>query len=84
MTTLPRPTLFSSAPPKPDLGMPFSDMGYVDADTVSIDRLLQPRVKAQIAFVLKRRTGAGRFVPLEQVVASIDFAVAALEMFDSR
>ncbi len=68
---------------RPDFGMLFSDMGYVDGDTVPIDRLLQPRVEAEVAFVLKDELALGD-LSLEQVCASIDFAVAALEICDSR
>ncbi|MFZ2173137.1 MAG: fumarylacetoacetate hydrolase family protein [Rhodococcus sp. (in: high G+C Gram-positive bacteria)] len=68
---------------QPDLGVLFDDMQYPDGGAIPIGRLLQPRIEAEIAFVL----GADLVdVPLDkaQVRGAIDYAVAALEICDSR
>jgi 2-keto-4-pentenoate hydratase len=50
---------------------------------VPSERLLQPKAEAEIAFVLKRDL-AGDDLPDEIVCAAVDYAVAALEIVDSR
>lgn len=68
---------------QPDFGVLFADMGFHDGDVIPFERLVQPRVEAEIAFVLKKDLAAG---PLDvaQCGAAVDFAVAALEVVDSR
>lgn len=67
----------------PDFGVLFADMAYGDADPIPSTRLLQPRVEAEVAFVL------GRDLPDHPVIASdvlraTDYVVAAIEVVDSR
>jgi 2-keto-4-pentenoate hydratase len=67
----------------PDFGVLLADMAYGDADPIPAGSLLQPRVEAEVAFVL------GRDLPERPVVASdvlraTDFVVAAIEVVDSR
>ena len=67
----------------PDFGVLLADMALGDADPIPAGRLLQPKVEAEIAFVL------GRDLPDAPVVASdvlraTDFVVAAIEVVDSR
>lgn len=68
---------------QPDFGVLFDDMGYGQDEVVPMSRLLQPKAEAEIAFVLKEDLADG---PLDhaQVRAAIDYAVAALEIVDSR
>ncbi len=67
----------------PDLGVLFDDMAY-DADApVDISGLLQPKVEGEIAFVLKEDLADGD-LELDQVADSVDYAVAAIEICDSR
>jgi len=68
---------------RPDFGMLFDDMGYADGDTVPVERLLQPRVEAEVAFVLGADLADGE-LDLAQVRAAVDHAVAAIEICDSR
>ena len=57
--------------------------GTPTAATIPIDRLLQPRVEAEIAFVLGADLADGP-VDTAQVRSAVDYAVAALEIVDSR
>lgn len=68
---------------QPDFGVLFDDMQYAQEDAIPLSQLIQPRVEAEIAFVLKNDLADG---PLDatQVRAAIDYAVAALEIVDSR
>lgn len=67
----------------PDFGVLWADMSYGDSDPIPSTRLLQPRVEAEVAFVL------GSDLPDHPVVASdvlraTEFVVAAIEVVDSR
>lgn len=68
---------------QPDFGVLFDDMAFADGDTVPMSRLLQPKSEAEIAFVLSDDLVDG---PLDdaQLRASVAYAVAALEICDSR
>lgn len=68
---------------QPDFGVLFDDMAYGDNELVPMDRLLQPKAEAEIAFVLKSDLADG---PLDyaQVRDAIDYGVPALEVCDSR
>lgn len=68
---------------RPDFGWLLDDMDLTGADEVPMDRLLQPKAEAEVAFVLKDDLVDG---PLDeaQVREAVDYAVAALEIVDSR
>ncbi|MQY11166.1 2-keto-4-pentenoate hydratase [Streptomyces sp. RB5] len=68
---------------RPDFGILYDDMEYADGAAVPAGAVLQPRVEAEIAFVLKADLDAG---PLDhaQVSEAVDYAVAALEICGSR
>lgn len=68
---------------RPDLGMLFADMEYDAAAPLPLDRLIQPKVEAEIAFVLGADLVDGE-LDLAQVTAAVDHAVAAVEICDSR
>lgn len=68
---------------EPDFGMLFADMAIMDGDEVSVGRLLQPRVEAEIAFVM----GCGvedAGVSADALAAAVDYVLPALEIVDSR
>lgn len=68
---------------QPDLGVLFADMARGEDETIAITQLLQPRIEAEVAFVL----GADLDQPnlsLEVVRDAVTSAVAALEIVDSR
>jgi 2-keto-4-pentenoate hydratase len=68
---------------QPDFGVLFEDLQYADGETVPYSRLLQPRAEAEVAFVLKEDLAEGD-LGLDQVSAAVDYAVAAIEVADSR
>lgn len=68
---------------QPDFGLLFADMAINDGDSVPPGRLLQPRVEAEIAFVLARAPDVSRLTTAE-LIASIDHALPAIEIVDSR
>ncbi|MES3636576.1 fumarylacetoacetate hydrolase family protein [Mycobacterium intracellulare] len=68
---------------QPDFGYLFADMDVSRETHVPYSRLLQPKVEAEIAFALKTDLDA-ESLSEAQIRASIDYAVAALEIVDSR
>ncbi|TWS26439.1 2-keto-4-pentenoate hydratase [Tsukamurella sputi] len=68
---------------RPDFGMLLADMAVDDGSTVPLGRLLQPRIEAEIAFVLREDLSDGA-LDLPQVRGAVDYAVAAFEIVDSR
>ncbi len=67
---------------QPDYGVLFADM-QVAAGGALAARLLQPKVEAEIALVLKRDLRDREATP-DDVAAAADYAVAAIEIVDSR
>ena len=67
----------------PDFGILFDDMDVSASDVVDLSRLLQPKVEAEVAFVLSADLDTDDLTP-ERVRAAVDYAVAALEIVDSR
>jgi 2-keto-4-pentenoate hydratase len=68
---------------QPDFGVLFADMAVPDGTEVDLGRLLQPRVEAEVAFVL------GADLPYEQVtvadvIHATDHLLPAIEIVDSR
>ncbi|MFB8000024.1 2-keto-4-pentenoate hydratase [Streptomyces sp. NPDC056002] len=68
---------------QPDFGVLFADMSVNDGGSVLVGELLQPKVEAEIAFVLGAALAEG---PLDaaQIRAAVAHAVPALEIVDSR
>lgn len=67
---------------QPDFGVLFDDMEYLDGDTVPVNRLIQPKVEAEIAFVVGRDLGTDQ-PSYGEFLRCLDHAVAALEIVDS-
>ena len=68
---------------QPDFGVLLDDMEYREDQVVPMARLLQPKVEAEVAFVLGEDLAEGE-LDIAQVRGAIDYAVAALEIVDSR
>lgn len=68
---------------QPDFGILFADMAHPNGAEVPVDAVMQPRVEAEVAFVLKADLADGDLDD-EQVRAAVDYAVAALEVCGSR
>jgi 2-oxo-3-hexenedioate decarboxylase/2-keto-4-pentenoate hydratase len=68
---------------QPDFGVLLDDMAFTDGDAVPFDAVLQPKVEAEVAFVLKDDLAEGD-LDVDQVRGAIDYAVAAIEVCGSR
>jgi 2-keto-4-pentenoate hydratase len=68
---------------QPDFGILFDDMEFGDDAPIPLSRLIQPKVEAEIAFVLERDLAFER-PTLAQVTSAIAFALPAIEIVDSR
>ncbi|MFC8826904.1 2-keto-4-pentenoate hydratase [Streptomyces sp. NPDC057137] len=68
---------------RPDFGVLFDDMEFAEGQTIPMSRLLQPKAEAEVAFVLAEDLAEGPLDP-PQVRAAVAYAVAALEIVDSR
>lgn len=70
---------------QPDFGVLFDDMHVPDGGAVDIAALIAPKVEAEVAFVLKADlNGDPESIDAATAAAAVDYAVAALEIVDSR
>lgn len=67
----------------PDLGVLHADMAFADGETIPYDSLLQPRIEAEVAFVLGADLPPAP-VTADDVAAATDHVVAAIEVCASR
>ena len=67
----------------PDSGVLLDDMAFDTGATVPAGRFIQPRVEAEIAFVMKAPL-AGADCTREDVIAATDFVAPSLEILDTR
>ncbi len=67
----------------PDSGVLFDDMAFEDGATIPKDRFIQPRVEAEIAFVLKAPL-KGDKVSMFDVLNATDYVIPSLEILDTR
>lgn len=68
---------------QPDYGMLFADMAVDEGADVPLGRLLQPKVEAEIAFVLDRDLPHPD-TTVAEMLRAVDHAVVAIEIVDSR
>ena len=67
----------------PDSGILFDDMAFDTGSTVPKGRFIQPRIEAEIAFVMKSAIG-GADVTREDVIAATDYVTPSIEILDTR
>lgn len=67
----------------PDSGILFDDMLFQSGDSVAAGRFIQPRIEAEIAFVMKKAIG-GAEVTQADVIAATDYVVPSIEILDTR
>ncbi|TMV04622.1 2-oxo-hept-4-ene-1,7-dioate hydratase [Brucella haematophila] len=67
----------------PDSGVLLDDMMFDDGANIPADRFIQPRVEAEIAFVMKAPL-KGPNVSIFDVLNAIDYITPALEILDTR
>lgn len=68
---------------QPDYGMLFADMARPEAVDIAIADVMQPKVEAEIAFVLGRDLDDDRLT-VADLFRAIDYAVPAIEIVGSR
>jgi 2-keto-4-pentenoate hydratase len=68
---------------QPDYGMLFDDMAIPDGWEISRQQLIQPKVEAEVAFVLERDLDQERLT-VADVIRAVAFALPAIEVVDSR
>lgn len=67
----------------PDSGMLMDDMEFADGGTVPAGRFIQPRIEAEIAFVMKAPLGGGS-ITRDDVIAATDYVAPSIEILDTR
>lgn len=67
----------------PDSGILFDDMAFASGATVPAGRFIQPRIEAEIAFVMKDAL-AGANVTRADVIAATDYVAPSIEILDTR
>ncbi len=67
----------------PDSGILFDDMLFHSGAVVPKGRFIQPRMEAEIAFVMKSALG-GAGITREDVIAATDHVTPAIEILDTR
>src|SRR5208337_5691932 len=68
---------------QPDYGMLFADMAVPDGWDVPADQLIQPKVEAEIAFVIGRDLD-DEHLTVADILRAVEFALPAIEIVDSR
>ncbi|MCC3313787.1 2-keto-4-pentenoate hydratase [Nocardia africana] len=68
---------------EPDFGVLLDTMFVEDGDEIDLGQMVQPRVEAEMAFVMKHDL-AGPGVTIAHALAAIDGVLPAIEIVDSR
>lgn len=66
----------------PDSGVLLDDMEFSNDSEIPSGKFIQPRIEAEIAFVMKSSLGGD--VSVEDVIQATDFVCPALEILDTR
>ncbi|WP_298852099.1 2-oxo-hept-4-ene-1,7-dioate hydratase [uncultured Ruegeria sp.] len=67
----------------PDSGILFDDMAFENGAIVPAGRFIQPRIEAEIAFVMKSAIG-GANVSRADIIAAADYVAPSIEILDTR
>ncbi|MEQ3725518.1 fumarylacetoacetate hydrolase family protein [Alcanivorax sp.] len=67
---------------QPDFGLLFQDMQYLDGDSIPMARLMQPKIEAEVAFVVGKDLH-GPTPSYSEFLACLSYALPALEIVDS-
>jgi 2-oxo-hept-3-ene-1,7-dioate hydratase len=67
----------------PDSGILFDNMVFESGSRVPEGRFIQPRIEAEIAFVMKKEIG-GEEVSREDVISATDYVAPSVEILDTR
>ena len=68
---------------QPDYGILFNDMEVLNGGSIAAEDLMQPKVEAEIAFVLKSDLDR-KHMTLVDVINAIDYCLPAIEIVGSR
>lgn len=68
---------------QPDYGMLFADMEVMDGEEIDWNRVQQPRIEAEVAYVIAAPLTGGH-ITMVDLMASIGYVVPALEIVGSR
>lgn len=68
---------------QPDFGMLFADMAVGDGEVVTMNRLIQPKVEAEVALIIGRDLKHERHTYAD-LIRAVEYAVPAIEIVDSR
>jgi 2-keto-4-pentenoate hydratase len=68
---------------QPDFGMLFDSMERPDGGSIAVDELIQPKIEAEIAFVLGRALDSEN-PSLQDVISATEYVLPCLEIVDSR
>ncbi|MCX2748092.1 fumarylacetoacetate hydrolase family protein [Arthrobacter sp. MI7-26] len=68
---------------EPDYGVLFADMMVADGEPMPISAMIQPRVEAEVAFIMKHDL-RGPGVTDDDALAAVEGAIPVIEVIDSR
>ena len=68
---------------RPDYGMLFADMVVMDGEEIASSRVLQPRLEAEVAFVMGQSLNAER-ISIVDVIRATEYVLPAIEVVGSR
>jgi 2-keto-4-pentenoate hydratase len=68
---------------QPDYGTLFADMAVSDGETIAPDRVMQPKLEAEVALVLERDLAVEQ-PTLSDLLGTIGYALPAIEVVGSR